>query len=190
MRRTSRPVPPAPNAPRRLITLVALLAFDPAVITTDLASDARRAGALRHLFDLDASALAVARSAPLASPVAEIAANDALPFDERVLATRALALLGDRATAESALTPIVVRHQSPEHIALAREATRTLAQLRLRKALEPALTSPDPDIRATAARAGPAPHDPRRRVAPRARRCSPRTRRSRPNRRLPRQRRG
>ena len=136
--------------------LVVLLAFDPAATIAQLGAPASRAGALKAVLSLDALELAAARKSGVPQAVAEVVADAESAFDQRVLAVRAAALLGD-AVAVPGLAALAVAEGDPQQVALAREATRALRQLRALDALAGALGSSDPQVRATAAAAGPAP---------------------------------
>ncbi len=129
------------------------LSFDPSATTRALSHADGRPGALRQLLRLGATDLARARSARLTPLIGLVAQDENIRFADRVLATRALALLGDPAGVE-VLQPLSLLDGKPENVALAREASRSLRQLGATLALSDALAHSDPEVRAMAAAAG------------------------------------
>lgn len=129
------------------------LAFDPSATTRALNHADGRSGALRQLLKLNATDLQRARAAQLTPLIGLVAQDASARFADRVLATRALALLG-APDGVGSLRPLSVLTGSPENVALAREASRALRQLGAALALEGALAHPDPEVRAMAAAAG------------------------------------
>jgi HEAT repeat protein len=107
--------------------------------------------ALHGLAGLDAVALQAARKSGLAQLGLEVALDPKQPFEDRVLGIRAVALLRGPA---DALAQLIGPDTSPEGVALAREAARTLAILGRTAQLSGALQHADPEIRARAAALG------------------------------------
>ncbi len=136
--------------------LIVLLTFDAAAAAKALSTPEGRPATLRGVLALDALELAEARKGPLAGPVAALVADTGGSFEERVLAVRVAALLGD-AVAVEPLKALVGQADTPESVALAREAARALRQLKAIDALALGLNALDPEVRAMAAAAGAAP---------------------------------
>ncbi len=139
-----------------MIWLVALLAFDPTAAVKALQQKDARRGALRQILNLNAVDLKAARAAPLAQLCAVVVDDATLPFQDRVLAARAAALLGGSG-AVAALATAAKGAETPENVALARESAVALRQLRALEALGGAVGSSDPEVRMTVAAAGAAP---------------------------------
>ena len=117
-----------------------------------MAAEPIDADTLRGVRSMTRAQIAQARTDDLPARIAaQLEAPGPLP--ERLLAARALARLGTP-SGVAALAAAARRHATPEEIALAREAARALKQLRAVEALAPALSSPDPEVRALAAAAG------------------------------------
>lgn len=133
--------------------IIALLSFDPAASGRALSQPEARGGALEQLLGLNRLDLEAARRAGLGTVTAAVAADRAVPFVDRVRAVRAAAVLrGD--PVPGLLAPLLSAAETPEDVALSREAARALYQLRAADALAPALASADPEVRAFGARAG------------------------------------
>ena len=137
--------------------LVAALIAPPAPVNTPppdaVADETPLDGArLRAVRTMSRAQVIRARAEGLPARIAALLESDAALAD-RLLAARALGRLGTD-PAISTLAAAAVRYASPEEIALAREAARALKQLHAKDALKPALTSPDPEVRAAAAASG------------------------------------
>ncbi len=133
---------------------VALLAFDPSASAQALSQPEARTGALRQLLTLGRLDLQAARQTNLGATTAALAADDAVPFTDRVLGVRAAALLGGAEVSPLLAALLLPEPATPEAVALARESARALRQLGAVEPLGAALKSPDPEVRAHAAWAG------------------------------------
>lgn len=134
--------------------LVALLAFDPSASARALSQPEARTGALRQLLTLGRLDLQDARKTGLGAATAALAADEAVPFTDRVLGVRAAALLGGEPVPPLLSALLLPDPATPEAVALARESARALRQLGAIEQLGAALESPDPEVRAHAAWAG------------------------------------
>ena len=150
-----------------MIALLVLLAQPP--LADALVVPEGRTEALRAVFSLDAIELKAARGSSLTSAVAGVVADEEATFEDRVLAVRVAALLGRCGRtltlrhlcrtvpggegAVAAQKGLLLALDTPEAIALAREAARALRQLGS-PALGVAAGALDPEVRAMAAAAG------------------------------------
>lgn len=135
------------------LAIAGLLAFDPAATAKALGRPEARAGALRQVLSLRLPDLERARAERLALLAAAVVADETAHLDDRILAARATALLGGDGVAPLIATSLV-RTDSPEQVALAREVAIALRKLEAPAELTPGLDSADPEVRATAAAAG------------------------------------
>ena len=134
-----------------LFSVLGLFIFDPAATERALTNPQGRDAALSQLMSLNPSQRARVSQTDLTRAIGALANDKAASIRHRVKAIRVIALLGEGA---GSLVDLVTQTDSPESTAVAREAARALRQLGMAGALRTAVTSPDPEIRASAAAAG------------------------------------
>ena len=154
----ANPTPPRPDAVTpaaiSVCLVAACLAMGELPTVTSLHDESTGPTAIRKLLHLTAPDLHRARSGGYAEALSRVITGAGIPTSTRILAIRALAQINDPSRARS-LLPFVQSNRQPEQIALAREAVIALRQLGAHDALSAALGATDPEVRATAAGAGP-----------------------------------
>ncbi|MFN3201170.1 MAG: HEAT repeat domain-containing protein [Bradymonadia bacterium] len=144
-------------SPTLLLFIGALGAFDPAPALRALEHSEGRWAAMSQILGLGPVDLQAARDNDrLLEAVARVLDDPILPVSHRIIAARTLARL--RGGAETCARQLTRGADTPEGIVVARAAAVTLRQLDTapaRKLLRVGLAHPDPEVRATAAAAGP-----------------------------------
>ena len=119
-------------------------------LATAMKSAEGRLDVLNQLHMLEAGQLQRARKSQFQNLVIELVDNEELPVKDRILGIRVLTRFGGRSVVEALSRQIEVLSDAPS-VAIGREAAKALAKLGAREALGRAVSSPDPEIRASAA---------------------------------------
>jgi hypothetical protein len=136
-----------------LLVTIFLGNFNSEATVRALRFEEARRGALEQLLYLSKEQLATAQNPKVTDAVVGVALNPKIPFEERVMAVRALVPVGDGQRVR-ALSKLLASSDSPEGIALARETAKTLFKLGAMPVLAEGLGHGDPEVRQWAARAG------------------------------------